>query len=99
MMYLMYLIIMFLQLIYYLYAMVGMELFGNRIVNDGSPNCGNPKLNGTEFALKRYCPMNFNDIGHSYLTLFTLMVVNQWHGKCINIIILLSVKPVYSWNN
>ena len=70
---------------------MGMELFKNKIQSYGSSNnlqnltqiqylCGNVKLNGSEFCRLRYCEKNFNDILKSYVILFDLMVVNQWHG-------------------
>ena len=42
--------------------------------------CHNVKLNGSEFVRLRYCEKNFNDVLKSYVILFDLMVVNQWHG-------------------
>lgn len=41
--------------------------------------CGNPKLVYTDFWRQRYCNNNFNDILHSFIVLFELTVVNQWH--------------------
>lgn len=77
----------YLQVIYYIYAIIGMELFQGYIGYHGYQNvsqenlfCGNPKLEGTEFFTKRYCNNNFNDIFHSLVLLFELMVVNQWHN-------------------
>lgn len=63
-----------------------MEIFGGAVKYYGYTNltqeqlfCGNAKLQGTEFYIKRYCNNNFNDILHSFVILFELMVVNQWH--------------------
>ncbi|CAH3122341.1 unnamed protein product [Porites lobata] len=80
--------------LYYMYAILGMELFGGLIKSESSyPSsdsngtseenvtefCGNIKLNGSDFYADRYCNNNFNDILRSFKVLFDLMVVNQWH--------------------
>eukprot|EP00730_Choanoeca_flexa_P020167 TRINITY_DN9861_c0_g1_i1.p1 TRINITY_DN9861_c0_g1~~TRINITY_DN9861_c0_g1_i1.p1 ORF type:complete len:665 (+),score=202.54 TRINITY_DN9861_c0_g1_i1:66-1997(+) len=80
---------------YYCFAILGMELFGGRIYEGNRSLEGhvfnqtslfysdiqllNPKLNNTDFARDGYFANNFNDIVASYVTLFELMVVNQWH--------------------
>ncbi|XP_068682209.1 two pore calcium channel protein 1-like isoform X2 [Montipora foliosa] len=80
--------------LYYIYAIVGMEVFGNLIKTEGSyPSvngnetdggnltefCGNIKLKDSDFYADRYCNNNFNNILRSFKVLFDLMVVNQWH--------------------
>uniref|UniRef100_X2AIS5 Ion transport domain-containing protein n=1 Tax=Capitella teleta TaxID=283909 RepID=X2AIS5_CAPTE len=69
------------MVIYYIYAIIGMEIFQGTIKFYGYENltqaemfCGNPKLRGTEFYIKRYCNNNFNDIFHAMVLLFELMV-------------------------
>lgn len=49
------------------------------ITNNASLICGNPALTGSEFARDRYCSNNFNNIMKSFVLLFELTVVNQWH--------------------
>ena len=86
---------LFFQVLYYIYAIMGMELFGNLIKMEGSyPSpgsnvtddltgtafCGNIKLKDSDFATDRYCNNNFNNILRSFKVLFDLMVVNQWHS-------------------
>jgi len=39
----------------------------------------NPKLEGSEFAGGGYYNNNFNNYQHATITLFEMMVVNQWH--------------------
>ena len=39
----------------------------------------NPRLQGSEYAALGYYRNNFNDIVSSFVVLFELMVVNQWH--------------------
>ncbi|CAK8694814.1 unnamed protein product [Clavelina lepadiformis] len=70
-----------LLMIYYAFAIVAMECFGGLISGTGyeNTNCGNPKLEGSEFIRVGYCNNNFNDILHSLVTLVELTVVNQWH--------------------
>ncbi|XP_061584965.1 two pore segment channel 3 [Cololabis saira] len=71
--------------IYYIFAMVGMELFKNKIQFFSDPNdpsrvfCGNPLLNRTDFAKLDYCKNNFNNVASSFILLVELTVVNQWH--------------------
>ncbi|XP_061168551.1 two pore calcium channel protein 1-like [Saccostrea echinata] len=70
---------------YYIFAIIGMEVFQNLIhyydyYNQTSqPFCGNAKLNGTQFYTFHYCNNNFNDLLHSLVLLVELTVVNQWH--------------------
>ncbi|XP_023225433.1 two pore calcium channel protein 1-like isoform X2 [Centruroides sculpturatus] len=71
---------------FYTFAIIGMEVFQNKITyhgyNETDPSemfCGNPKLNGSAFYNSRYCSNNFNNIFNAMVILFELMVVNQWH--------------------
>lgn len=41
--------------------------------------CGNVHLNNTAFYRNHYCNNNFNDILRSFVVLFELTMVNQWH--------------------
>lgn len=73
-------------MIYYIFAMVGMELFkgtiqffDNGALKPGHEFCGNPLLNGSAFAKSSYCRNNFNNVISSFILLFELTVVNQWH--------------------
>jgi len=81
--------------LFYIYAIIGMELFGNLIKTEGSHSpavnngtnsknltefCGNINLKDSDFYEDRYCNNNFNDILRSFKVLFDLMVVNQWHS-------------------
>lgn len=43
------------------------------------PYCGNFRLKDSKFYESHYCSNNFNDIASAFVTLFELMVVNQWH--------------------
>lgn len=71
--------------VYYVFAMVGMELFKGKVryidnINDPAKNyCGNPLLNDTSFAKLNYCKNNFNNVVASFILLVELTVVNQWH--------------------
>lgn len=81
-----------------MYAIIGMEIFGGLVeyyppaenATDGNSSklatwCGgHEELNNTEFSELQYCKNNFNDVVHSFVVLFDLMVVNQWHGYCVN---------------
>ncbi|XP_072528048.1 two pore segment channel 3 [Salminus brasiliensis] len=72
--------------VYYIFAMVGMELFKGRVqvfaADSSDPAreyCGNPLLKGSTFARNNYCKNNFNDVVSSFVLLLELTVVNQWH--------------------
>lgn len=72
--------------LYYMFAIVGMEIFHGRITyhgyqetTDSDKFCGNPALNNTAFYHNHYCNNNFNDVLRSLVLLFELTVVNQWH--------------------
>ena len=65
-------------LFYYSYAILGMELFAGKIIND-TVNCGREELNGTDFVAENYCVLSFNNILYSFVLLWTLTLVNQWH--------------------
>uniref|UniRef100_A0A4W3JA27 Two pore segment channel 3 n=1 Tax=Callorhinchus milii TaxID=7868 RepID=A0A4W3JA27_CALMI len=86
-------IVLFQQIIvYYTFAIIGMEAFKGRIRFYGSNSsdpaanyCGNPALKGTQFAADGYCKNNFNNIIHSFILLVELTVVNQWHNILFDI--------------
>ncbi|KAJ3614909.1 hypothetical protein NHX12_018478 [Muraenolepis orangiensis] len=66
--------------IYYIFAMVGMELFQGKVqFSPGKTSCGNPALQDSSFANFNYCKNNFNNVVSSFILLFELTVVNQWH--------------------
>ncbi|XP_077460817.1 two pore segment channel 3 isoform X5 [Stigmatopora argus] len=71
--------------VYYVFAVVGMELFKGqvRFFSDpdapGRADCGNALLRGSAFAKLQYCKNNFNDVLSSFVLLLELTVVNQWH--------------------
>uniref|UniRef100_A0A8D1HEG4 Ion transport domain-containing protein n=1 Tax=Sus scrofa TaxID=9823 RepID=A0A8D1HEG4_PIG len=71
--------------VYYVFAIIGMEVFQGRVHFDpssASPDalaCGNPALKDSAFAQGRYCRNNFNDLASSLVLLVELTVVNQWH--------------------
>jgi len=61
-----------LLLAFYIFATLGEQLFGGLIWED------NPKLENSAFASSSYFVINFNDFPSGLVTLFTLMVVNNW---------------------
>eukprot|EP01135_Chromosphaera_perkinsii_P006629 Nk52_evm31s554 gene=Nk52_evmTU31s554 len=60
-------------LAYYIFALIGMQLFAGKIYE------GNPALNGTAFAEMKYFPNNFDNFPSALVTLWELMVVNDWY--------------------
>ncbi|XP_051237237.1 two pore segment channel 3 isoform X2 [Dicentrarchus labrax] len=72
--------------VYYIFAMVGMELFKGKVkffeedsTDPDKAFCGNTDLKGTAFAQLNYCKNNFNNVVSSFILLVELTVVNQWH--------------------
>ncbi|XP_073413592.1 two pore calcium channel protein 1-like isoform X3 [Dendrobates tinctorius] len=72
--------------IYYVFAIIGMEVFKNKIrffpENSTDPyaqDCGAEALRGSSFAKSKYCKNNFNDLSSAFVVLVELTVVNQWH--------------------
>ncbi|XP_071361061.1 two pore segment channel 3 isoform X2 [Trachinotus anak] len=72
--------------VYYIFAMVGMELFKGKVKfydedssDPAKAYCGNVLLKGTDFAQLNYCKNNFNNVVSSFILLLELTVVNQWH--------------------
>nr|XP_061843717.1 two pore segment channel 3 [Nerophis lumbriciformis] len=71
--------------VYYVFAMVGMELFKGKVRFYGDSGdaaeayCGNVLLRGSAFARLDYCKNNFNHVLASFVLLLELTVVNQWH--------------------
>uniref|UniRef100_A0A672GE30 Two pore segment channel 3 n=1 Tax=Salarias fasciatus TaxID=181472 RepID=A0A672GE30_SALFA len=70
--------------VYYVFAVVGMELFKDKVrffeADSSDPAkayCGNALLRGTAFAHFNYCKNNFNNIVSSFVLLVELTVVNQ----------------------
>eukprot|EP00931_Biecheleriopsis_adriatica_P104399 TRINITY_DN7907_c0_g1_i2.p1 TRINITY_DN7907_c0_g1~~TRINITY_DN7907_c0_g1_i2.p1 ORF type:complete len:742 (+),score=108.15 TRINITY_DN7907_c0_g1_i2:83-2308(+) len=63
---------MLLFLIFYLYATVGQQWFGGLVYKS------NPALKGTDYADSGYWAFNFSDFPSSMVTLFCLMVLNNW---------------------
>jgi len=59
-------------LIFYEFAVIGSFLFGG-VINNEEP-ISSFANGGTDFTL-----MNFNDLFSSLVTLFALMIVNNWY--------------------
>lgn len=59
--------------VYYMFAVLGQYLFGGLIYTT------NPILAGTNFASAGFWPLNFNDLPSGFVTLFALMIVNNWY--------------------
>ena len=53
-------------------SQIAIPAFGGKVYE------GAPGLNGTSFAQSNYYCNNFNDAGSAMVTLFELLVVNNW---------------------
>jgi two pore calcium channel protein len=63
--------------VFFLYSVLGMHIFGGLITtNPADPNYA--KLNATDYGQSGYYPNNFNDMWSGFVTLFELLVVNNW---------------------
>ncbi|NXL65538.1 TPC2 protein, partial [Chordeiles acutipennis] len=90
------------QVVYCIFAIIGMELFHGKIqffpANSNAPHaleCGNPALKDSLFARGKYCKNNFNNFASSFIVLMELTVVNQWH----DILSLLPLTPIVLFAN
>lgn len=63
---------MLLLLLFYIFDTIGVQVFGGLIYK------GNPALKDSGFASADYWPFNFNDFNSGMVTMFLLMVVNNW---------------------
>jgi hypothetical protein len=61
-----------LMIVFYIYATIGEQLFGGLIRDDTKA------LENSDFFNDGYSVLNFNDFMSSIVTLFVLMVVNNW---------------------
>ncbi|KAJ6763850.1 TWO PORE CALCIUM CHANNEL PROTEIN 1 [Salix purpurea] len=55
-----------------IYCSLGIQIFG------GVVNAGNPNLEGTDLAQEDYLLFNFNDYPNGMVTLFNLLVMENW---------------------
>jgi len=60
-------------LVFYIFATVGVQVFGGLIFES------NKSLVGSDFANGDYWALNFNDFPSGLMTLFVVMVVNNWY--------------------
>jgi hypothetical protein len=65
--------LLFVLVVMYAYAIVGMSLFS------GLLNADNSKLDGSLYAKLNYYSINFNSFVESWFTLFHFLVVNNWN--------------------
>lgn len=56
----------------YFWVIIGMELWGGKIYE------GNVKIDNTPFADLDYFPNNFNNFPRAFVTIFELLMVNNW---------------------
>ncbi|CDW71336.1 two-pore calcium channel [Stylonychia lemnae] len=59
--------------LFYFYALLGMLMFGGKVRTDS------PQIRNNDSTPDLYSLNNFNDMISSYVTLFELMVVNNWY--------------------
>ena len=75
-------LIMVMMTIFYVFAQMGMLLFGGQIKEDSTEIIHDSSIPDN------YYLMNFNDLMSSFITLFVLIVVNNWYvivAMCVDI--------------
>ncbi|XP_015781962.1 two pore calcium channel protein 1 [Tetranychus urticae] len=84
-----------LLVLYYFYAIIGMQLFHGLVYSNPS-GCSSDSIDCCPESLASknvtMCTINFNSIASSFLLLFDLMVVNEWHTLAHNFEILAASK-------
>ncbi len=65
--------LLFVLMVMYAYAIIGMSLFS------GLLNVENSQLSDSLYAKSNYFPINFNSFVESWFTLFHFLVVNNWN--------------------
>jgi two pore calcium channel protein len=63
---------MLLVLLFYMYTTMGLQIFGGLLYQ------GNPALANSDYANSDYWSFNFNDFSTGMVTLFNLMMLNNW---------------------
>eukprot|EP00520_Triparma_pacifica_P009061 CAMPEP_0118635620 /NCGR_PEP_ID=MMETSP0785-20121206/2171_1 /TAXON_ID=91992 /ORGANISM="Bolidomonas pacifica, Strain CCMP 1866" /LENGTH=757 /DNA_ID=CAMNT_0006526661 /DNA_START=87 /DNA_END=2357 /DNA_ORIENTATION=+ len=66
---------------FYLFSVIGVLLFGG-IINSDPESVYSGRLKNTEFADSNFWANNFNDHCSAFVTLFELLVVNNWTVTC-----------------
>jgi len=61
----------------YVFAAVGMAIFGGSITNNGSTNPNQEALNASAYGQSEFWALTFNDMPSGMFTLFTLLYVNN----------------------
>lgn len=61
----------------YFFSFLGMQLFGG-VINTDPNSPYSARVAETDFATADYYPNNFNDMPSGMVTLFELIVVNNW---------------------
>jgi len=63
---------MVILIVFYIYASVGLQWFGGKLYE------GNPALQDSVYSQSKYWHIHFNDFPSGLVTLFVLLVVNNW---------------------
>jgi len=67
---------MLLVIVFYVYGTFAEQTLGGLVYET------NPDLKGSDFEAAKYWPINFNDFLSAMVTLFVLMIVNNWFVFC-----------------
>jgi hypothetical protein len=68
------------QVLYYVFALIGMQIWAGKITKDTAA------LKGTTFADLGYYMLNFNSFLEALFTLFHLNVINNYNGTAASLI-------------
>ena len=75
--------------VFSVYASVGMVLFGGKVTTNSTV------LQNSTYGQSNYYSNNFNDFASSLVTLFELLVVNNWHVLMEGFVLV--TTPYYRW--
>ena len=59
-------------IVFYMYAIVGMMIWSGRIDPD------NPDIQLSAYGVGQYYPINFDNFWRAYVTVYSMMVINNW---------------------
>lgn len=64
----------FLGVVFYVFAILGMDLWAGKLIPDNFVDV----ITDNPYAINHYWGLNFDTVGRAYITLFVLLVVNNW---------------------
>uniref|UniRef100_A0A0G4H9A8 EF-hand domain-containing protein n=1 Tax=Chromera velia CCMP2878 TaxID=1169474 RepID=A0A0G4H9A8_9ALVE len=85
----------FLFCLAFVYAAMGVQLFGGLIEKGGS-SARSMRLADSTYGQSDYYNLNFNDLGSAMVTLYHLLIVNNWQVT-VEAFVIVSQNLVWTW--